>query len=81
MIDNIITKIEKLEPHPTEAIAIGFNFDDTTLDAMNSIFNYIKSKFPDNIIVAVPDYISLQSWSKDVLENYISMIEEIIEKF
>ena len=79
-MDDIITKIEKLDPHPTEAIVIGFNFDNITLDNLKCLFNIIKSKFPDNKVVAIPDHISLQSCSKDVLENIISMIAEIIEE-
>ena len=80
MTNNIITRIEKLKPHPTEAIVIGFNFDDIDLDYMSALFNNIKSQFPNNTIVAIPDYVSLESCSKDVLENYISMISEIIEE-
>lgn len=80
MVDNVITRIEKLNPHPTEAIVVGFNFDDVNLDEMHNWFDIIKSKFPDNIVVAIPNYISLQSCSKDVLENIISMIAEIIEE-
>lgn len=80
MVDSIITKIEKLEPHPTEAIVVGFNFNDIPLDDMKCFFDLIQSKFPDNTVVAIPDYISLQSCSKDVLENIISMIAEIIEE-
>ena len=79
-MENIITKIEKLDPHPTEAIVLGFNFNDTTLEDIKLWYNIIKSKFPDNIVVAIPDYISLQSCSKDVLENIISMIADIIEE-
>lgn len=79
MVNNIVTRIEKLEPHPTEAIVVGFNFDDVHLDEMHNWFDIIKSKFPDNIVVAIPDYISLQSCSKDVLENIISMISEIAD--
>lgn len=75
-----ITKIETLEPHPTEAIVVGFNFKDMSLENMKNLFHIIKSKFPNNTVVAIPDYISLQSCSKDVLENIISMITEIIEE-
>lgn len=78
-MDNIVTKIEKLQPHPKEAIVIGFNYNDLKIDKMREIFHLIESKFPNNTVVAIPDYISLQSTSKDVLENYISMIAEIIE--
>lgn len=80
MVDNIVTRIEKLDPHPTEAIVLGFNFNDINLDDMHHLFNDIKVLFPDNTVVAIPDYISLQSCSKDVLENIISMIAEIIEE-
>lgn len=79
-MDNWISKIETLEPHPTEAIVVGFNFNDISVENMENLFNLIKSKFPNNTVVAIPDYISLQSCSKDVLENIISMITEIIEK-
>ena len=75
-----ITKIETLEPHPTEAIVVGFNFNNISLENMKNLFNIIKSKFPNNTVVVIPDYISLQSCSKDVLENIISMITEIIEE-
>ena len=80
MVDNIVARIEKLDPHPTEAIVLGFNFNDINLYDMYDLFNDIKSKFPDNTVVTIPDYISLQSCSKDVLENIISMIAEIIEE-
>ena len=80
MVNDIVTKIEKLEPHPTEAIVVGFNFDDVTPYDAKHWFDIIKDRFPDNIVVAIPDYISLQSCSKDVLENIISMIAEIIEE-
>ena len=80
MVERLVTQIEKLEPHPTEAIVLSFNFDSVRLDEMKHWFNIIKSKFPDNTVVAIPDYISLQSCSKDVLENLISMIAEIIEE-
>lgn len=75
----IMTKVEKIKPHPTEAIVVGFNFNDTNIGDMQNLFNKIQSKFPNNTVVAIPDYISLQSCSKDVLENIISMIAEIIE--
>ena len=75
-----ITKIEKLEPHPTEAIVVGFNFNDVNVENAKRIFDEIKDKFPNNTVVAIPDFISLKSCSKDVLENIISAIAEIIEE-
>lgn len=78
-MNDLITKIETLEPHPTEAIVVSFNFNDVNLENMRHIFNGIKEQFPNNTVVAIPDFVSLQSCSKDVLENMISMIAEIIE--
>lgn len=79
-MNDIITKIEKLEPHPTEAIVVGFNFNDVNVENAECIFDEIKDKFPNNTVVAIPDFISLKSCSKDVLENIISAIAEIIEE-
>lgn len=79
-MNDIITKIEKLEPHPTEAIVVGFNFNDVNVENAKRIFDEIKDKFPNNTVVAIPDFISLKSCSKDVLENIISAIAEIIEE-
>ena len=78
--DGLMAKVTALEPHPTQAIVIGFNFDDIHVDDAYYLFDKINSNFPDNTVIAIPDYISLQSCSKDVLENMISMITEIIEK-
>lgn len=80
MNNDIITRIEKLEPNPTEAIVIGFNFDNIYPEDLQMMYNHIQSKFPNNTVVAIPDHISLQSCSKDVLENYISVIEEVINE-
>ena len=79
-MNNTITRIEKLKLHPTEAIVIGFNFDDYNLYDMQNIFEYVKNQFPNNTIIAIPDKISLESCSKDVLENIISMISQIIDE-
>lgn len=79
-MEELITRIEKLKPHPTEAIVLGFNFNDTNKHTMNEVFNYVKSKFPNNAVIAIPDYVSLESCSKDVLENIISAISEIIDE-
>ena len=76
----IMAKVEKLEPHPTEAIVFGFDFDKINLDDAYNLFNEIKSKFPNNTVLAIPHYFSLSSCSKDVLENIISVISEIIEE-
>lgn len=76
----IKTKIDTLEPHPTEAIVMQLNCNDFTLYEINNMYNALADQFPNNTIVIIPDKVSLQSCSKDVLENYIGMIVEIIEE-
>ena len=72
--------IDTLEPHPREAIVIEFDATKTSLDEINRIFNDVVDKFPNNTVIALPNYMSLQSLGKDVLENYISMLAEVIEE-
>ena len=80
ILNDFITKLETIEPHPTEAIVLYFNFDNIQSEEMQVLHEITKKKFPDNTVVCVPDKVSLESWSKDVLENYMSMISEIIEE-
>lgn len=77
--DGLMFKIKTIEPNPNEAIVLNFNFEKTDIYEMQGISEKVYEKFPNNIIIGVPDRISLESWSKDELENYISMISEIIE--
>lgn len=78
--DGINTKIEILSSHPTEAITLFFNMEKTTFEQIKNIIDLLKEKFPDSKVIALPDTTSLESCSKDVLENIISMISEVIEK-
>ena len=77
--DGVNLNINKIDLHPTEAVVLKFNFDDYPLDLIESVFNLVAEKLPNSSVVAIPDKTSLESCSKDVLENIISMISEIIE--
>lgn len=78
-MQELITRIEKLKPHPTEAITLFYNFDNIDIEYVCKVVDYLGEKYPDNTVIAIPDKVSLESCSKDVLENIISMISEIIE--
>lgn len=78
--DGINTKIEILSPHPTEAITLFFNMEKITFEQIKNIVDLLKEIFFDSKVIALPDTTSLESCSKDVLENIISMISEVIEK-
>ena len=74
------SKIKTIDLHPTEAVVLSFNFDDYNTDDIQNIFESVKNELPKNTIMVIPDKISLESCSKDVLENIISMISVIIEQ-
>ena len=75
-----ITLINKIKSHPTEAITLFYNMENMTCEQVFDNVEYLKNVFPDNKVIAIPDTASLNSCSKDVLENIISMIAEIIEQ-
>ena len=79
-MNELITRIEKLKPYPTEVITLFYNFDDVGAESIRDIVEHLSKKFPTNTVIALPDKVSLESCSKDVLENIISMIAEIIEQ-
>ena len=74
------SKIKTIDLHPIEAIVLSFNSDDYSTCTIQDIFESVKNEFPKNTIMALPDKINLESCSKDVLENIISMISVIIEE-
>ena len=78
-MNELITRVEKLKTHPTEVITLFFNAEDMTIKEVSDIVEYLSDKFSNNAVIAIPDKVSLESCSKDVLENIISMISEIIE--
>lgn len=77
--DGINLNINKIDLHPIEAVVLKFNFNDYPLDFIEFVFNLVTEKLPNNSVIAIPDKTSLESCSKEVLENIISMISEIIE--
>lgn len=79
-MEELITRIEKLKPHPTEAVTLFYNFDTIDIATVVTVVDLLKEKFPENTVIALPDKVSLESCSKDVLENIISMITMIIEE-
>ena len=78
-MDGLITRIETLKPHPTEAITLFYDMDNMDMSTISNAVKLLSKKFPENTMIAIPDKNSLESCSKDVLENIISMISEIIE--
>lgn len=73
-------KIYMLKPHPTEAIVVDYAMEEVDFETVRRIVDSVKEQFPNNVVIALPDKTSLESCSKDVLENIISMISEVIDE-
>lgn len=78
-MNEIFTSIEKLSPHSTEVITMFYDMDNITCKEVGDMMTFLHKELPDYKMIALPNKTSLESCSKDVLENIISMISEIIE--
>ena len=45
-MNELITRIEKLKPHPTEAITLFYNFDDIDAESICNVVDYLGEKYP-----------------------------------
>lgn len=79
MLQNGIN-LKTVDPRPREAIVLEFNSDKLTMNEVACIAKRVREHFPNNKVLALPNSVSIYSLGKDVLENYISMVSEIIEE-
>lgn len=75
-----LDKVSKLDIHPTEAVIYTYDQMHNALADVNFTYQMLKNVFPNNKIVCIPNTSNLQGCSKAVLENYISMMGEIIKE-
>lgn len=71
--------LKVLDPRKREIIVLFYNLDKLTLDNVVCIAKKVREHFPNNRVLALPNSVSLYSLGKDALEDYVSMISEIIE--
>ena len=45
-MNEVFTRIEKLKPHPTEAITLFYNFDDIDVEFVCKVVNHLGEKYP-----------------------------------
>lgn len=69
---------EKLEVHPNEAIVLRFRIERLSLDDVKRAVGYVESKFPANMVLALPDDFSLHSCSKEAFEDFVSLASKAI---
>lgn len=72
--------LKVLDPRKREIIVLFYDLDKLTLDNVVCIAKKVREHFPNNRVLALPNSVSLYSLGKDVLENYISMVSEIIDE-
>lgn len=79
-IKEIISKIETINPHPKEAIVLYCDVNKISPDTLEKLGKSLKNIFPNNKIIILPKTTQLESLSKDILENIISHISEVIDE-
>lgn len=77
--DGVSARVEKLNPMPNEAIQIYYE-EYYHRERAKRMVDYVSKKFPDNVVFALPDNVSLHRCSKAVLENMISMLTMLIDE-
>lgn len=73
-MNELITRIETINPKPSETVVLFFNTKDCHLDMVNAMFERVKERFPNNRIVALPDAMSLKGFDKEVLLEHLNNI-------
>jgi hypothetical protein len=73
-MNELITRIEIMNPRHSEAVVLFFNTKDCHLDMVNTMSEIVKDKFPNNTIVVLPDTMSLYDFDKETLLKVINKI-------
>lgn len=75
--NEIIKSIKTINPKPTDVIVL--RFGDIKVDEMKHCFDNVQKKLPNNTIVALPSPVELEVASKELWEDYITMIYETVK--
>lgn len=79
--NNFLTKLETIEPRPTEAIVLYANSDGMkNIEELGVMFKIVQKEFPNNKVICISDKIDLKLWDRGMLENYIDTLNEILEE-
>lgn len=79
--NNFLTKLETIEPHPTEAIVLYANSDGMkNIEELEVMFKIVQKEFPNNKVICISDKVDLKLWDRDMLENYINTLNDIFEE-
>jgi hypothetical protein len=70
-MNELITRIEKMNLKPSEAIVLFFNTKECDINMTEEMFNQIQENFPNNAVIALPDAMSLRTFETDVLMRFL----------
>lgn len=70
-MNELITRIETMNPKPSEAIVLFFNTKECDINMTAEMFNQLQEKFPDNAVIALPDTMSLKTFETGVLMGFL----------
>lgn len=65
-------EIENFTTKPNDIILMKFNTDDYTFNEALQIFNDLKATFSDNIVIAIPQGITLETKTKQEIIDYLN---------
>lgn len=76
-MNELITKIETINPKLSDAIVLFFNTKECRLDEVVKMLDIVEKKFPNNEVIALPDAMSLEDFEKATL---IEFLEKTIKR-
>lgn len=81
ILNNFLTKLEIIEPRPTEAIILYANSDGMkSIEELGVMLKIVQKEFPNNKVICISDKVDLKLWDRGMLENYINTLNEILEE-
>lgn len=81
ILNNFLTKLETIEPRPTEAIILYANSDGMkSIEELGVMLKIVQKEFPNNKVICISDKVDLKLWDRGMLENYINTLNEILEE-
>ena len=79
--NNFLTKLETIEPRPTEAIILYANSDGMkNIEELGVMLKIVQKEFPNNKVICISDKVDLKLWDRGMLENYINTLNDILEE-
>lgn len=70
-MNELITRIELMNPKPSEAIVLFFNTKECDINMTAETFNQLQERFPNNAVIALSDAMSLRTFETDVLMRFL----------